>query len=164
MELVYLGLGTNQGDRLGNLQKAIDLLEERIAPIEQKSQIYQTAAWGIEDQAPFLNMVIKLSTLLGPKAILKAVLAIEADMGRERKQKWGERLIDIDILFFGNQILETPELIIPHPFIQERNFVLVPMAELAPDFVHPIHQKSIRLLKEVSLDQLKVSDFLGEEE
>jgi len=164
MERIYLGLGTNLGDKLKNLSHSRLLIADHIAPISNASAIYTTAAWGVEDQDSYLNQVVQIETNLAPLDLLAQVLEIEQMMGRERRLKWGARVIDIDILFYGSQILETEHLIIPHPFLQERNFVLIPMAELTPEFKHPISNLSMQTLKRNSKDLLKVEVFLGEEE
>ncbi|MDX1942411.1 MAG: 2-amino-4-hydroxy-6-hydroxymethyldihydropteridine diphosphokinase [Saprospiraceae bacterium] len=153
---LFLGLGSNLGDRKQNLQRATEQVETHIGEILKASSIYETQAWGIENQPDFLNQVLEINTQFEPEKILEIVLIIEQNMGRERQIKWGERLIDIDILFYENWVLRTEKLMIPHPFLQDRNFVLAPLVEIAPDFVHPVLQRSIRDLFLDSKDHLVV--------
>ncbi|MBK7873426.1 MAG: 2-amino-4-hydroxy-6-hydroxymethyldihydropteridine diphosphokinase [Saprospiraceae bacterium] len=153
---LFLGLGSNLGDRKQHLQRATEQIELRIGEISKASSIYETQAWGIENQPDFLNQVLEINTQLEPEKILEIILIIEQNMGRERHVKWGERLIDIDILFYDALVLKTEKLMIPHPFLQDRNFVLAPLAEIAPDFVHPVLQRNIRDLFLDSKDQLIV--------
>lgn len=149
-------LGSNLGDSKMVLQLARKQIEERIGRIVVASSVYISKAWGIENQPDFLNQVLEVDTELHPSEVLKTILEIEQELGRIRYQKWGTRLIDIDILYYGNEIIETSELIIPHPENKNRNFVLVPMAEIAPEFTHPVfHISQTELLKN-SPDQLKV--------
>ena len=149
MQTTYLALGTNLGDRPANLRAAIDGLASDVRLVS-RSHIYETPAWGYEDQPAFLNMVIKGETELPPAALLARIKELERDMGRTPSFHWGPRLIDIDILFYGDLVLETPELVIPHPRLQERGFVLVPLTDLAPELVHPVLRKTVRqLLAEV---------------
>lgn len=145
---VYLLLGSNEGDRTLWLQQAIEQLSA-LGNITHQSATYQTAAWGIEDQPAFLNMALCLQTELQPLELLKAINHIEHNLGRQRILKWGQRTLDIDILFYGDEIIELPELKVPHPYIQERRFALVPLNEIAPDVVHPGFSKTVtQLLKE----------------
>ena len=137
MDGIYLLLGTNIGERATNLRRACELLIANKTVIRKESMVYETAAWGIEDQPSFLNQVIEIETNKSPDRLLLLTQEVEAEMGRVRQVKWGERLIDIDILYFGTIIVNQPELIIPHPEIQNRRFTLVPMVEIAPAFVHP---------------------------
>lgn len=153
---VFLLLGTNMGDRNKNLGDAIIAIEQDIGSIQKKSSVYKTAAWGKMDQDPFHNQVVELVTSLPPQLVLQALLAIEKKMGRKREQPWGERIIDIDILFFGDQIIETPDLIIPHTQIAYRRFTLIPLNEIAPDLIHPVLQKKVGELLDACQDQLSV--------
>lgn len=144
---VYLGLGSNLGERQENLALACTRISEMIGAIVAQSSIYETAAWGLTEQNDFLNQVICISTKYKAPEVLAEVLAVEQSMGRIREVKWGARTIDIDILYYNNEIIKLDNLIIPHPFIQERRFVLTPLAEVAPDFVHPqLQQTNARLL------------------
>ncbi len=142
-ETVYLALGSNLGDRLANLEAAIAALPPAVRVLE-RSPVYETVPWGVTDQPEFLNMVLKGETLLGPSALLSRLKRIETRLGRLPSARFGPRLIDLDILFYGSRILVTPRLTIPHPQLHERAFVLVPLADLAAAFVHPVLGKPIR--------------------
>lgn len=145
---VFLGLGSNLGNRSENLLMAQKLIEDKVGKTLSKSSIYETAAWGITEQNAFLNQVLEIETIFSPNAVLHLVLKIEKDMGRIREIKWGERSIDIDVLYYNNEIISTENLTVPHPFIQERKFVLVPLCEIAAAFIHPKLKKSnLELLK-----------------
>ena len=144
--IVYLALGTNLGDRPANLRAAIQALPPSIIH-RQSSSIYETPPWGVEDQPAFLNMAVRCETTLEPEALLKHIKQLEIQLGRQQSYRWGPRLIDLDILFYDDLILNTAQLIIPHPRLHERAFVLVPLAEIAPDFIHPVLKKSIRELR-----------------
>lgn len=153
---VVLGLGGNEGNVSETLNKSHNMIRELIGEIDLQSSFYQTKAWGIESQPDFINQVIRVGTDLQPKEILIKCLEIEKILGRERKQKWGQRTIDIDILFYDNIIVETPDLKIPHPYIHQRNFVLYPLSEILPKFNHPTLNKTILELKNECNDSLKV--------
>ena len=142
---IYIGLGTNLGDREANLRLAKQLLAPRVK-VEQESSIYITPPWGYEDQPEFLNQVLKVKTCLSPRKLLKALKAIEKQMGREKTIRYGPRLIDLDILFFGQRIIQKENLCIPHPRLHERAFVLVPLCEIAPDFIHPVLKEPVHTL------------------
>lgn len=156
-QTVFLLLGANLGDRKSNLEKAAHLIEKRIGLIAAKSALYETKPWGKTDQPDFLNQVLLLETEQSPGHILKSALTIEQDMGRIRKEKWGARLIDIDLLYVGDQILHSEDLTLPHPGIAQRRFVLEPLTELAPDFIHPTLNKSHRQLLTECVDPLIVA-------
>jgi 2-amino-4-hydroxy-6-hydroxymethyldihydropteridine diphosphokinase len=161
MERIFLATGSNLGDKAANLSAALALIEELVGSLVAVSGIYRTAAWGIEDQPEFLNQALAVDTVLNPETLLATVLDIEHKMGRERVIRWGERLIDIDVLFYGNLVYQTQRLTIPHPFIQERNFVLQPLLEIAPDFVHPVLHRTIRELADESQDPLSAILYGG---
>ena len=142
MSTVYLGLGANLGDRAVNLNQAIRGLGEYVL-ISSKSPVYETEAWGIENQPDFLNMCVAGTTNLSPLALLKFVKRLELRLGREPSERWGPRLIDIDILFYDQLIMHEPTLSIPHKGIVDRATVLVPLADIAPELIHPINLTSV---------------------
>lgn len=140
---VYLSLGSNLGDRKANLEKAIQLLGERLH-VEQISSLYDTEPMGYAEQPRFLNAVCRAQTDIGPLQLLSLIKGIEVALGRVPSFSNAPRPIDVDILFYGDLVMETPELTIPHPRIEERAFVLIPLLEIAPDLVHPVSGESIR--------------------
>jgi 2-amino-4-hydroxy-6-hydroxymethyldihydropteridine diphosphokinase len=147
--MVTLLLGANLGDRVQTLQRAVDLVVERVGPVVRQSGLYETAPWGVMGQPTYLNQVLVVETTLEPEAVLNQTQAIELELGRVRLEKWGARIIDIDILYYDQLILQTDRLTVPHPYLHQRRFTLVPLAEAAPDFVHPILQKmTLELLAE----------------
>jgi 2-amino-4-hydroxy-6-hydroxymethyldihydropteridine diphosphokinase len=156
MNDVFLLLGGNLGDREMYLQKAIQLIDSEIGKIVKKSALYQTQAWGKTDEPDYLNQVVQLQTELSPEVILQKILDIEKTMGRRREEKWGSRIIDIDILFYNVLIISEPGLVIPHPELHKRRFTLAPMSEIAPGFVHPVLNKTIVQLKSELNDNLHV--------
>ncbi len=143
------------GKREENLQTAQGFITEKFGTIISLSSIYETAAWGLTEQNAFLNQVICIETKFSPTEVLQIVLEIEKTMGRIREQKWGARIIDIDILYYANKVVSLPDLEIPHPFIQERRFVLVPLCEIAGEFIHP-------KFKQTNLELLEKCKDLGE--
>jgi 2-amino-4-hydroxy-6-hydroxymethyldihydropteridine diphosphokinase len=153
----FLLLGSNQGNRVQLLTNAIDKIKRLIGTVEKVSSIYQTAAWGKIDQPNFLNQAVIVESLLKPIEVLHVIHIIELEMGRKRVTKWGERTIDIDILYASDLILHSPNLEIPHPEIQKRRFALVPLNEIAPDFIHPILMKTTADLLSICKDTLVVS-------
>lgn len=155
----YLLLGSNLGDRKLMLKNAAAVISQKIGVIESYSSIYETLAWGIEDQPAFLNQVIKVETSLHPQKLLTTINGIEKELGRVRHQKWGERLIDIDILYYNEDIIETENLVIPHPEIINRRFTLIPLAEIAPNYVHPVIKKNQTALLEICKDKLEVKNY-----
>ncbi len=153
---VFLLLGSNQGDSLQLLEVAKDRLTDALGAIDATSACYQTAAWGKSDQPDFINQVISVSTSLKPEQILHKILNIERNLGRVRVEKWGSRIIDIDILFYDSEIISQPDLTIPHPAISQRRFTLEPLAEIAPHFLHPVLNKTIKTLLAECKDPLMV--------
>jgi 2-amino-4-hydroxy-6-hydroxymethyldihydropteridine diphosphokinase len=154
MHSVYLLTGSNQGNRKEQLEQSIAELELHAGTIVKASAMYETEAWGIEGLPAHLNQALLLQTKLNPTELLSVIHNIENKLGRIRQQKWGVRAIDIDIIYFDDIILNLPQLAIPHPLMQQRNFVLAPLAEIAPDFVHPILLKTNKRLLEISEDKL----------
>jgi 2-amino-4-hydroxy-6-hydroxymethyldihydropteridine diphosphokinase len=157
---VYLGIGTNLGNRENNINEALELIKEHIGPVKKASSLYETEPWGFKSKNDFLNMVAEVETKLKPSGLLGRILMIEAQMGRFRgEKKYSSRLIDIDILLYGEKILKAKSLVIPHPKMHERRFVLVPFCEIVPDLVHPKLGKTIKaLLKECS-DKSRVKKY-----
>jgi 2-amino-4-hydroxy-6-hydroxymethyldihydropteridine diphosphokinase len=145
MQTIYLGLGSNLGDRAANLRAAIRALGPEVSVLSE-SAVYETPPWGVEDQPGFLNMAVKAETDLAPTALRDHVKRIERELGRQPTYHWGPRLIDIDILLYGDRIVDEPGLIIPHAQMHKRPFVLVPLESIAPDEVHPALGLSIRQL------------------
>ena len=156
MNEIYLLTGGNMGNRLHNMELAAGMIERTGGSIVKKSSVYETAAWGFTEQPAFLNQVFCITSDLKAEELLHRLLNIEQGLGRKRLQKMGPRVIDIDILFYGSQIISTPDLIIPHPRITERRFVLTPLNEIAPDFVHPVLHKRITELLQICPDPLEV--------
>jgi 2-amino-4-hydroxy-6-hydroxymethyldihydropteridine diphosphokinase len=156
MNKVFLLIGGNMGDRLQNLHQAIALLSATCGQVIQQSVVYETAAWGKTDQPAFLNQALLLTTALTPHELITTILSVEEKMGRLRMEKNGPRVIDIDIIFYNELVMHEPHLTIPHPQLQNRRFVLVPLYEIAPQFVHPVFHKTIAQLLEECADELAV--------
>lgn len=154
--ITFLLLGTNQGDRKKNLTFARNAIELSVGPILKASSLYQTAAWGKTDQPDFLNQALEVETLLSAENVLGELLRIEQSMGRQREEKWGERIMDIDILFYENEIHNSPQLTIPHPELPNRRFALGPLAEIAGDIIHPVFNLKIQEMLERCSDPLLV--------
>lgn len=142
MHTVFIALGSNLGDRKENLRTAIDLLQPEIRPLDC-SPIYETPPWGYLDQPNFLNQVIKAETEFTPPVLLAYLKEIESRIGRQKSFRYGPRLIDLDLLFYNGEVIDSPPLTVPHPHLVERAFVLMPLADLAPEFVHPILQVTV---------------------
>lgn len=153
---VFLLLGTNSGDRKKNLDTALRSIADEAGTINRMSSVYETDAWGITEQPAFYNQVAEIETALDAHSLLTTILSIEKKMGRVRREKWGERIIDIDILFFGSEVVNSDALTIPHPQLAFRKFTLVPLCELIPDFIHPVLQKTIAELLSSCTDELNV--------
>lgn len=153
---VFLIIGSNLGDKKSNLEASVEMIKKQIGPVMRQSAIYETEPWGIKDQPVFYNQVVETVSELDALSVLEAITAIEKQMGRIRTVRYGSRLIDIDILFFNNEIIALPTLTIPHPRIAERNFVLAPLAELAGSRLHPVLNKTIGELWAACPDQLHV--------
>lgn len=154
---VTLLIGGNQGDRVGLLKQACDMIGQQVGDIVQLSSIYESEAWGFEAEQSFLNQAVVVETRLEPHEVLGKVLFIETQLGRVRSGNgYSSRTMDIDILFVDNKCIDTPDLIVPHPRIHQRNFVLVPLCEIMPDYVHPILQKKMSNLLKTSLDKGKI--------
>ena len=152
----YVALGSNLGDKEANLRKALELLQERGVGIVKTSTFISTEPYGVTDQPQFLNGVCEVRTSLVPLALLHTLLEIEQEMGRVRLRHWGERNIDLDLLLYEDVVMDTPELKLPHPDMQNRDFVLLPLAEIAPELVHPILQKSIEELSNLYISKRAV--------
>ena len=159
MNKAYLLIGGNMGNRVEQLQMAVDQIGQRIGQVAQVSALYETAAWGKTDQASFLNQALLVNTDLEPLPLLKELLAIELEMGRERLEKNGPRTIDIDIIFYNDAIIHEPGLLVPHPAMAQRRFVLAPLAEIAPNLRHPQLKQTMRDLLEACTDPLPVARF-----
>lgn len=159
MNTVYLQLGSNLGAREHFISNGIQEISEHIGSVDIRSHIYESTPWRVEGQESYLNQIIEVKTLLSAEKILASVLKIENNLGRVRIEKWGERLIDIDIIFFNNEIIETSDLCIPHKHMHERNFVLIPLNEIAPDFIHPKYNKTVSELLNDSKDTEKVNEY-----
>lgn len=159
MPIIYLLTGGNIGNRLLQLQKARRYVARRIGKVLRVSQVYETGAWGKTNQVAFLNQVLEVQTQLPPPDVLQQITYIENKLGRVRTEKWGERSIDIDILLYGNEIISTERLNIPHLLLPERRFALVPLTELAGSFIHPVLHVSVGQLLQQCTDTLAVNIY-----
>jgi len=159
MNQVFLQLGSNLGDREQLLFSATTLIADKIGVVLCRSKLYESTPWRVEGQENYLNQIVKIETELTAQETLQSALDIEEELGRVRIEKWGERLIDIDIVFFNDEIIETADLCVPHKHMHERNFVLEPLKEIAPDYIHPKYKKSISELLEQSQDAEKVEEY-----
>ena len=155
MNIVFLQLGSNLGERELLLQDAIAAVEDRVGKVVEKSKVYESTPWRVEGQDNYLNQIIKVKTEMLADVVLSTILDVEKDLGRIRIEKWGERLIDIDIIFYNDAIIETAQLCVPHKHMHERMFVLTPLHNIAPDMVHPKYNKTVEeLLKQCTDTQL----------
>ncbi|MCF0065373.1 2-amino-4-hydroxy-6-hydroxymethyldihydropteridine diphosphokinase [Dyadobacter chenwenxiniae] len=148
-EGIFLSLGSNLGDRQATLASAREEIAKRIGTISGESSVYETEPWGLADQPAFLNQVIRVETALAPEEVLRIILDIEHELGRVRHERWGARVIDIDLLYYNALVLDSASLTLPHPRLQDRLFNLIPLTEIAPDFINP-------LLKKTSLELLQM--------
>ena len=156
MNKVYLLIGGNMGDRMANLAEATHLINQEIGPIQLTSSIYETAAWGNTNQPDFLNQALMLHTSLDAEKVMHQLLNIEIGMGRKRDIPMGPRTIDLDIMYFNDLVIDNELITIPHPKIAERRFVLMPLAEIAPQFLHPVLNKTNEALLKDCGDSLAV--------
>jgi 2-amino-4-hydroxy-6-hydroxymethyldihydropteridine diphosphokinase len=154
---VFLLLGSNLGDRLETLRSAQMLIGDRIGRVRSASSVYETAPWGVLDQPSFLNQVLIVATGYVPEEVLRLILEIEHELGRVRYERWGARVIDIDILYYQGMVIDSARLTVPHPRLHERRFTLVPLHEIAPDFIHPLLLKTTSQLLEACSDPGTVS-------
>lgn len=159
MNKVFFQLGSNLGNREQLLMEAISLISKEIGEVIISSPIYESSPWRVDGQDNYLNQVIHIKTKFSSTEILTKALDIEARLGRLRVEKWGERLIDIDIIFFNDEIIETSDLCIPHKHMHERNFVLVPLNDIAPFFIHPKYNKTVSQLLNESKDIEKIEEY-----
>ena len=153
LHTAYIALGSNLGDKEENLRRALELLEEHGVEVVKVSTFICTEPYGVTDQPQFLNAVCQVRTSLEPLALLHTLLGIEQEMGRVRLRHWGERNIDLDLLLYEDVVMDTPELKLPHPDMQNRDFVLLPLFEIAPELIHPVLRKNIRELKEKFIER-----------
>jgi 2-amino-4-hydroxy-6-hydroxymethyldihydropteridine diphosphokinase len=149
MNTAYISFGSNIGDRQKAIEDAFSMLEKKEIKIVKKSNIYETAPYGYVDQPPFINGALEVQTSLNCRELLKELLSIEKDIGRVRKFKWGPRIIDLDIIFFNDEIYDEEDLKIPHPDMQNREFVLKPLNDICPNFIHPVLHKKVSQLLEI---------------
>ena len=153
--IAYLALGSNLGDRLSNLKEAIASLSPQM-DVKAKSHVYETPPWGYENQSPFYNQVIKVKTYLEPERLLKHLKRLEVALGRKPSFQNGPRLIDIDLLFYDDQIMNTSVITLPHPRLHERGFVLLPLMDIAPDLIHPVSRKNVQeMIADCDLSDIK---------
>ena len=162
MTTIYLLLGSNLGDRSAIMQAAAARIGERVGSVSRASALYETTPWGGIAQPAFLNQVLEVRTALAPEEVLRLILEIEHESGRVRYERWGARHLDVDILYFGQKIMDTPRLTVPHPRLHERRFTLVPLAEVAPDFAHPVLNKTNAELLEACEDKEAVVLILND--
>ena len=163
MKGIYLLLGSNLGDRLATLRQASQMIGDQIGVVVRQSSIYLSEAWGLRDQPDFLNQVLEIDSNLEPLAVLDKIITIEKQLGRRRIIKWGERAIDIDILYYGDHIIKSRRLTIPDQYISSRRFTLLPLCEIEPSLVHPVLKKDQCTLLSKCDDELMVVKLTEEE-
>ncbi|MCX8031511.1 MAG: 2-amino-4-hydroxy-6-hydroxymethyldihydropteridine diphosphokinase [Thermodesulfovibrionales bacterium] len=146
--IVHIAIGSNIGEKFSNCRKALQLMMENGIKITKTSSFYETEPWGVKDQPNFINLAIEAETTLSPEELLLILKKIEDQLGRVETFKWGPRVIDLDILFYEDMVIEANHLKIPHPYLHKRDFVLLPLSEIAPEKVHPLLKKTISQLKE----------------
>ncbi len=148
MATVHIGIGSNMGDRKANCMHAVKFMDESGFVVTKESSLYETEPWGMKEQPQFINMAVIAETDLTPEGALAALKSIEKKMGRQETPRWGPRSIDLDILFYDDRIITEKFLCIPHPLLHQREFVLLPLSEIAPDKWHPVLKKTVRHLRE----------------
>jgi 2-amino-4-hydroxy-6-hydroxymethyldihydropteridine diphosphokinase len=156
MNTAILLIGGNLGNRSQNLRRAVDLLDSTAGKVTKSSSLYATAPWGGVEQPNYLNQGLVIQTPLSATELLDVMMDIEKQVGRVRREKWGSRVIDIDMIFFNEEVIDLPQLKVPHPHMANRRFVLMPLCEILPDFVHPVLQQPLSHLLEICPDQLPV--------
>jgi 2-amino-4-hydroxy-6-hydroxymethyldihydropteridine diphosphokinase len=162
MAIAYIGIGSNLGNRQKNCSRAIEMLETRGIVVKKRSSMYETKPWGVADQPQFINMALEVDTGLEPYDLLRMLKDIERELGRRETSKWGPRIIDLDILLFDDLFLRDNSLQIPHPLMHERDFVLKPLCEIAPDKIHPLRKvKMCDLLQELEKQDSRIQGFKG---
>jgi 2-amino-4-hydroxy-6-hydroxymethyldihydropteridine diphosphokinase len=159
MNRAVILLGSNSGDKFKNINDAITSVNEIAGRIISCSKIYKTAPWGNQNQDEFLNQVIIIATEISPSGLMDVLLKIEKSFGRERGEKWSPRVIDLDILYYNNDIINQPDLKIPHPHLHERRFTMIPLVELLPEMIHPVILKKNNEILEQLNDSLMVKEY-----
>ena len=156
---IFLGLGSNQGDRELNLKNSIKLLNSRVGKVLKSSEVYESEPWGVKNQNYFLNQVIEIKTDFDPNDLLNICKNIEHDMGRKQEIRWGKRVIDIDILYYQSKVINQKNLIIPHKLMHERNFVMIPLNDISENHMHPILKISNKEILSNCMDSCKVKYY-----
>ncbi len=159
MNTVYLQLGSNLGERADLLLAAVVAIGSRVGRIKEESKVYESTPWRVEGQQNYLNQILKVETKLTAEQVLETILDIEKDLGRIRLEKWGERLIDIDIIFYNDAIIETATLCVPHKHMHKRLFVLTPLNNIASEIIHPKYNKTVQQLLEQCKDTELVEEY-----